>query len=72
MPEFLEANGLEAKHIRREARGVGSTVIYTWARPGHSPERVHFHALESVLEALERLLKRPVALTEILDWEEAE
>jgi hypothetical protein len=70
-PEFLRENKIEPKHIRREARGLGPNVSYDWQRTERPPAKLDIRTLESMLEALERILKRPVALTELLDWEDS-
>lgn len=69
LPEFMTANSITANDLRKATLGIGSTVIYAWAKTDHVPERIHLHALEAVLEALERITGKPVKLTDILEWE---
>lgn len=70
LPQLLKENNIKPKDIRKNALGLSPNIPYQWVILEKPPERIHTEALETFTDALERILKRPVALTELLDWEE--
>lgn len=67
-----EPNKVTAYRLEHELKGkVSRSLIYSWAKLDAPPEKLDTKALVSILRCLERLLERRVALTEIIDFEEA-
>jgi hypothetical protein len=67
-----EPNKLTAYRLEIELRGkISRSVIYAWAKLDAPPEKLDTRALTALLECLERLLNRSVALSEVLDYEDA-
>lgn len=63
---FLEANELSAYQLAQEISGVGQQTVYSIVRGDRKPS---WESLDHILNALARLVRRPVALDEIVEHE---
>lgn len=71
--ERLEQTQAERKRPSGERQrpvGYSPNTIYNWCKLEAVPERLQTATLERILRALEQMIGREVALSDVLVWEE--
>ena len=67
LPEYLDRHDLTRYQLMQELGNAKGRVAYRWAE---LPQRLDTEALEGVMAALEKLTKRQVSISDLLEYQE--